>query len=153
ASLAVADENSASDALSVSSAQSISIPAGDLREALKSLARQTSSNLVFRPEQVDGLRTEGVSGALSMQEALAALLKGTELEVNQDERTGAILIAMPKRAGKAAAGVRQEQMEAMMLARNEPETAPKNTDEQGSSREKEDSTGVDKLDEIVVTAQ
>jgi iron complex outermembrane recepter protein len=71
--------------------QSISIPAGDLGPALQSLARQTGAEIAYRPEQVRGLKTEGVNGNLSTREALERLLKGTTLVARTDS-SGAILI-------------------------------------------------------------
>ena len=49
----------------------VNIPAGDLSMALTMLAKQSGADLVYRPEQVKGLKTQGVSGSLSAEEALA----------------------------------------------------------------------------------
>lgn len=70
----------------------IEIPAGDLLAALESLAKQADVDLVYRDAQIKGLRTEGVSGALTAREALLKLLEGTPLKLRTDESTGAILI-------------------------------------------------------------
>jgi iron complex outermembrane receptor protein len=76
--------------------KSIDVPAGDLIVALKTLARQSGIELVYRSEQLEGLRTKGVSGTLAPQEAVTRLLQGTSLTVKLDP-SGAILIA-PARA-------------------------------------------------------
>src|SRR5579859_3413351 len=72
----------------------INIPAGDLGSALQLLAKQSGADIVYRPEQVKGLKTEGVSGNLSTREALDTLLKGTVLTLRTDS-SGAILIIGP----------------------------------------------------------
>jgi iron complex outermembrane receptor protein len=41
----------------------IDIPAGDLNTALKYLATRSGTGLVYRPEQVQGVKTRGVQGA------------------------------------------------------------------------------------------
>jgi hypothetical protein len=72
----------------------IEIPAGDLSRALLELAKQSGADLVYRPEQVHGLKTHGAHGTLTTQEAISQLLKGTPLELHTDP-SGAILIALP----------------------------------------------------------
>ncbi len=78
----------------------INIPSGDLGTALDLLAKQTGADLVYRPEQVRGLRTRGVKGQLSTGEAVVKLLKGTPLASSTDS-TGAMLIAAPLAADVA----------------------------------------------------
>lgn len=74
--------------------RAIRIPSGDLAAALDMLAKQSGSDLVYRPDQVQGLKTGGVEGELSTQEAVTKLLKGTALTLSTDS-TGAMLIALP----------------------------------------------------------
>lgn len=74
--------------------QAIDIPAGELAAALKLLAKQSGADLVYRPEQVQGLQTSGVKGELSIEEAVTKLLEGTALRLSTDA-TGAMLIAAP----------------------------------------------------------
>lgn len=82
--------------------QAIDIPAGELAAALKLLAKQSGADLVYRPEQVQGLQTSGVKGELSIEEAVTKLLEGTALKLSTDA-TGAMLIAAPLPAdGRAA---------------------------------------------------
>jgi iron complex outermembrane receptor protein len=75
--------------------KSFDVPAGDLIVALKTLARQSGVELVYRSEQLEGLQTKGVSGTLAPQEAVTKLLQGTPLTVKFDP-SGAMLIAPPK---------------------------------------------------------
>jgi iron complex outermembrane recepter protein len=75
--------------------QQIDIPAGDLGAALEYLSTRSGAGLVYRPDQVKGVKTRGVRGALSPEEAVKQLLAGTGLEVSTDS-TGAMLIAAPQ---------------------------------------------------------
>ncbi len=72
--------------------QSIDIPAGDLTTALETLARQAGVELVYRPEQLKGLRTDGVHGALTSEQAVEKLLEGTPLRLRADA-SGVLLIS------------------------------------------------------------
>jgi iron complex outermembrane receptor protein len=80
--------------------QHIDILAGDLTTALESLARQSDIELVYRIEQLKGLRTRGVSGTLTSTQALTKLLEGTSLVIRTDA-SGAILIS----PGASSSGV------------------------------------------------
>jgi outer membrane receptor protein involved in Fe transport len=84
------------------SLKQIDVPAGDLARALDTLARQLDVSIVYQAPQLVGLKTHGVSGKLTSQEAVKKLLKGTSLTVNVDS-TGAMLIstAVPKRSSAA----------------------------------------------------
>ena len=82
--------------------RAINIPSGDLATALELLAKQAGADIVYRPEQVQGLKTRGAKGDLSPGEAAAKLLEGTSLSVSTDS-TGAMLIAAPLPSGKQAA--------------------------------------------------
>src|SRR6266404_344364 len=73
----------------------VDIPAGDLRQALLQLSKQYGADLVYRPEQVAGLKTHGAHGELTTKQAVSLLLEGTPLEVRTDP-SGAMLIAPPR---------------------------------------------------------
>ena len=75
----------------------IDVPAGELIAALKALTQRSGVDLVYRSEQLEGLRTQGVSGAFTPQEAVTRLLEGTALTVKTDP-SGAMLIALPRSA-------------------------------------------------------
>ncbi|MEJ0040386.1 MAG: TonB-dependent receptor [Gammaproteobacteria bacterium] len=72
----------------------IDIPAGELIAALKALARQTGAELVYRSDQLEGLRTQGAAGSLSPEAATQKLLEGTPLILRIDS-SGAMLITLP----------------------------------------------------------
>ena len=81
----------------------VDVPAGELVSALKALARQSDVELVYQPEQLREFHTNGVKGTYSAQEAIAILLKGTELKV-YTAASGAMIIApaSTSQAGGAA---------------------------------------------------
>jgi TonB-dependent receptor len=74
--------------------KAIEIPAGDLIQALKTLARQSGIDLVYRTDQLEGFRTPGINGTYSSTEAVLKLLEGTPLVIKTDA-SGAILITRP----------------------------------------------------------
>lgn len=63
---------------------SIDIPAQPLGDALKELGRQTSLQLFFTPDLVEGKRSSPVSGKMQPRQALDALMKDTGLEYRQN---------------------------------------------------------------------
>jgi len=81
-----------------SSGEVIDIPAGDLGAALDLLFKQTGAGTVYRPEQVKGVKTRGVHGALSAVAAAKKLVEGTGLEVSTDS-SGAIIISASQNRG------------------------------------------------------
>src|SRR5258708_5676426 len=72
----------------------VDIPAGELSVALLKLSKQYGADLVYRPEQVYGLKTHGAHGSLTTEQAVTRLLQGTLLELRTDQ-SGAMLIAPP----------------------------------------------------------
>lgn len=77
--------------------RALSIPAGDLSVALDLLAKQSGGELMYRPEQVRGFRTQGAQGDLTAREAVALLLQGTPFQV-RTEASGALLVVAPSKA-------------------------------------------------------
>src|SRR5262245_14233330 len=71
-------------ALGSDARQVFNIPAGDLDQALAVLAKQSGVGVVYRPEQVQGIKTRGVSGELSVEEVMAKLLENTSLVYSTD---------------------------------------------------------------------
>jgi iron complex outermembrane receptor protein len=86
---------------------SINVPAGDLATALDSLARQANISVVYQAPQLAGLRTGGVHGNLTPQEAVSKLLEGTKLRVHTDQETGAMLVEPPARSASNPDGAVQ----------------------------------------------
>lgn len=69
----------------------IDIPAGDLVMALDALARQSGAQFIYRADQLEGLRTQGVHGTLSAEDALDRLLQGSGFITRRDA-SGAVVI-------------------------------------------------------------
>ena len=82
------DDRAGHDSALPPATASITIPPGDLKAALDTLSKQTGTNIIYRPEHVQGLTTPGVSGDLSTVEAVNQLLVGTKLTLSTDSRTG-----------------------------------------------------------------
>jgi iron complex outermembrane recepter protein len=78
--------------------KSFDIPGSDLKSALDKYGAQAGIQLIYRTDEVQRVRTRGVSGDLSPEEALTQLLQETGFIVNRDA-TGAIIIV---RAGESA---------------------------------------------------
>ncbi len=78
-------------------AGTFNIPGGDLDAALSSYMAQTGVSLVVSNSAVRGIRTEGVKGNLSSDDALARLLKGTGFVPSRGD-TGVIAIIRRKDA-------------------------------------------------------
>jgi outer membrane receptor protein involved in Fe transport len=83
-------------------ATALDIPAGSLDSALQALSRQTGAQLIYRPDQLSGVKTRGVRGDLSPAAAADQLLKGSGL-VAQRDPSGALLIARQDAAPRAVA--------------------------------------------------
>jgi iron complex outermembrane receptor protein len=73
----------------------VRIEAGELADALAIYIRQTNVQLIYRLEQVRGLRTEGSDGADTLEAVLDELLQGTGLVLSRDP-SGAMAIIVPK---------------------------------------------------------
>src|SRR5687767_12407216 len=60
-------------------AADISIPSQPLGQALQALAAQTGVDILFEPQTVAGLATDGVRGRMNAGDALCELLSGQGL--------------------------------------------------------------------------
>lgn len=117
----------------------LNVPAGELVDALRKLATQADVELVYQPEQLKNLRTNGVKGNYSVQEAVNILLQGTSLRVYTTEK-GAMVIssALTATASKGS----------LMLAANADASAGA-----GNSQSTTNAEGAFTLEEIIVSAQ
>jgi iron complex outermembrane recepter protein len=79
--------------------RSFDIPAGDLKTAIDAFVAQTRQQLVYRSDDLKGLRSKGVQGSLRPEQALERLLDGTALKLRRDA-SGALVLFL----GEAAAG-------------------------------------------------
>ena len=79
----------------------IDIPAGSLRNALVSLARQTKRQVTFDAELVADKTTPGFSGRMTVREALDRLLGDTGLQARQVGDLGIIVQKAPVNLAQA----------------------------------------------------
>ncbi len=83
--------------LTTASAADFNIPGGDLETALDSYSKQAGIRLMYSDDAIKGVRTRGVSGAVSSDDALARLLSGTGF-VMQHRASGAVTIVRDEHA-------------------------------------------------------
>src|SRR5258708_3650200 len=83
-------------------AKDIDVPPGDLKGALDSFIRQSGAQLIYSADDVRGLKTGGARGALSTDQALQDLLRGTNLVVHRDS-SGALVVVRGDRSKNAQA--------------------------------------------------
>ena len=69
-------------------ARDFDLPAGQARDTLKRFAAQAQVEIVFPSENTLGVATNAVRGRLSPEEAIAALLAGTNLTATREPKTG-----------------------------------------------------------------
>ena len=67
------------------------------------MAKQAGVELFYQTDVVKGLRTKGVTGTLSAQDAVSKILEGTPLVLKTDS-SGAMLIGLPGQANEEVAG-------------------------------------------------
>ena len=60
------------------------ISAGSLKAALDTFAKRTGSQVIYRSEEVRGVRSPGVKGSMTADEALARILAGTGFKARRD---------------------------------------------------------------------
>jgi iron complex outermembrane receptor protein len=123
-------------------ARPVDVPGGDLIAALQLLEKQSGVELIYRPELLKGLRTDGVKGVMMPEEAVTQLLKGTNLKIRSD-KSGVLLITGPDRSPAPSPQQSAPRDTPIPRARDSPPN-------QRATLTDEDST---LLEEIVVTAQ
>jgi len=69
----------------------LNIPAQPLAQALQSLGQQTSLQIIYSPESLQGLRSTALSGRYADDSAIAAMLKGTGIRHQRDGNTVTLL--------------------------------------------------------------
>ena len=84
-------------------AKPIEVPAGDLLVAMESLQKQSDVQVLFQDSLLKGVKTPGVSGTLTVQDAVKKLLQGTRLTLSTDAATGAMLITTASAGAKPIA--------------------------------------------------
>ncbi|XAH21369.1 TonB-dependent receptor [Xylophilus sp. GW821-FHT01B05] len=92
--------------------QGFDVGGGDLKTALDAYAAQGGVQLLYKVDDVSGVATRGVKGALSPQEALSRLLEGTPLLTRRGD-DGAIVIYAAAPAVHAATPPAEERPQAL----------------------------------------
>lgn len=131
----------------VTQASDFSVPAGDLGPALDAYIRQSGVQLIYRVEEVKGLQTAGVDGALSADAALAQLLAGTDLQVTRDESGAMAVGRAPVAVEGGSADPKAESPAAIDPALVDPGVATEPTTESVTSARRGG------IEEIIVTAR
>lgn len=111
------------------------VPAGDLKVALDAYARQSGLQLIYRVEDIRGVRSQGARGTLATEEALVRILAGTGFSVVRDASGAAAIVRtsgqpqrengaqhVPAPTGQSAAAEPQETPTADAVARSAPST-------------------------------
>jgi iron complex outermembrane receptor protein len=118
------------------------IPGGDLKSALDSYVKQTGQQIIFRGDDLKGLRSKGVHGSMNREQALDALLADTGLELRRDTSGAVVVVPARSKAGGPATG----------MGTPDAADARKNEAAAEAARRPFDA-GVAILSEVVVTAQ
>ncbi|MCG8526927.1 MAG: hypothetical protein MI748_11135 [Opitutales bacterium] len=69
-----------------------SIESGDAASRLLEFAKAAGISIVFQADQLEGIRTNTISGSKTPSEALKLMLEGTPLGFDEDAETGAIAV-------------------------------------------------------------
>lgn len=77
----------------------VDVPSGDLIAGLRALTEQSGAEFVYREDQLAGLRTKGVHGTLTAEQALSKLLEGSGYTVKQDP-SGVLMIVKGASGGE-----------------------------------------------------
>jgi iron complex outermembrane receptor protein len=68
------------------------VAAGEAGPALKQFAQQARREIMFLAKPVEGVKTNAVRGELTVREGLDQLLAGTALRVQEDAKTGGLVV-------------------------------------------------------------
>ena len=69
----------------------LNIPAQPLAQALQTLGQQTSLQIIYSPESLQGLRSSALNGRYQDDESLKAMLSGTGIRYQRDGNTVTVL--------------------------------------------------------------
>ncbi len=150
----------AADQAAASIRQRTEIPAQNLGTALKSFAEERGLAMIYRAEIVGRVSTRGANGELTLDEALRALLSGTELTYKfLDEKTVTIVpLMVPLGAAPSKSSASYSPARGMRVAQSESVKEPRSTADRNSaaasSEENKTQDSPDKgIQELIVTAQ
>lgn len=119
------------------------VPAGDMKTALDAYARQSRTQIIYRSDDLAGLRSPGVRGEFSADVALARLVQGGQLELRRGE--GGVVAVVRKRAAAPTSSARLRTPVSWSPARQQIPGAPV------AAAEAAPQEVVSSVEEIVVT--
>lgn len=111
--LSAASATAISQARTTTDLVQFNIAAQPMKDALKALAKQSDLQIIYTASSVKELKTDGVSGVMTTDQALNVLLKGTGLEY---ERDGDVVVVRDPRAKRTASPVAPGKSEATSSA-------------------------------------
>jgi outer membrane receptor protein involved in Fe transport len=97
--------------ISAAAAETFNIPAGDLKSALNSFSKQTGVALIVSGDAISDIRTAGVKGNLTDEDALSRLLSDTGFVMHRHP-SGAIAIVHQQSSAAAEPTIQIAQMSA-----------------------------------------
>jgi iron complex outermembrane recepter protein len=125
-------------------ARSYNVPAGSMKAALDAWARQSGRQIIYRIDDVRGLRSPGVRGSYSAPQALDAILSGTTLSSRTDNSGAVAIVRGVALASNGAAPVGA-------LPQSTAPTGASRASTPVASAQTDDAPG--SLEDIVVTAR
>lgn len=84
------------------SPKTVHVAPGPLVPALESLSKQMTLELIYQPKQLESIRTRGLSGTYTPQDAVRILLEGTPLDLRVDA-SGAMAVVPRETTRRGAA--------------------------------------------------
>src|SRR5690242_5978195 len=103
------------------SAESFNVPGGDLAQALDSYTKQSGVQLMISGDEVQGVRTKGVHGSYSADDALTRILSGTGFVIHRHP-SGAVGIARETSANEMVDEMPVQLAQASAVAHSSVET-------------------------------
>jgi iron complex outermembrane recepter protein len=141
-------------ALDLDSQQQFDIPAQKLSTALVEFSRQAKAPIVSSTPDVERFNSPGVTGRMSLKQALRNLLQGTGLEIRTTDN-GAIAVGMfgAKPLRESESGDNTLNWQSGTASNQSQSGSSQNTNMASSSSSVPSDAEKSKLDEIIVTAE
>lgn len=77
------------------------IPAGDLKKALDAFGRQAGAQVIYRSDDIRGIKSKGIKGKASADQALDAILAGTGFSARKDVSGAFAITGLQSRTERA----------------------------------------------------
>ena len=132
------------------SAFKVDVPAQELAGALRDVGRQTSTNVIFEPSIVIGLKVSTLRANLTSDEALATLLKGTGLAA---QRTSADTVVIKRVTAPRSSGQERVAPQAVGEDRSEEDSKREYSRATEADRGASESSAVEKNKETESASQ